>query len=331
MSNYNTMNPVPSTDPRDLDDNATVFDLLLQSTDASVPDRLGAQRKTWFQMEQDAMALVSPNVASLASLTLSANKGLYATGANTLATYDLTSLGRTLGGIASDAAGRAALSAAASGANTDITSITGSAASLTTSRSIAATGDAAWTVNFNGTANVTAAITLASVGAAGTYGSVTTDAKGRVTAGTVATPIANGGTGQTTQAAALTALLGGAPLSIAEGGTGLNAQSFADFSLQNSWVVISSRRAAYRKVMDNVQIEMQIVSGTATDGTLLATLPVGFRPSSLISIPVSSGPNATPSSSVNGPRVSIATDGQITCLNCSSGTGIAFVALIPLN
>lgn len=38
------------------------------------------------------------------------------------------------------------------------------------------------------------ATTLASVGTAGTYGAVTTDAKGRVTAGSVVTPIANGGT-----------------------------------------------------------------------------------------------------------------------------------------
>lgn len=207
MSNYNTMNPVPSTDPRDLDDNATVFDLLLQSSAASVPDRLGVPRKTWAQMEDDAEALVSPNVASLASLTLSANKGLYATGASTLATYDLTSLGRTLGGIANAAAGRTALTAAASGANTDITSITGSAARLTTSRSISTTGDATWTVSFDGTANATAAITLATSGVgAGTYGSVTVNAKGLVTAASVATPVANGGTGEITALAAATTL-----------------------------------------------------------------------------------------------------------------------------
>jgi len=252
MSNYNTGNPVPSIDPRDLDDNAKVFDSLLQSSSASVPDRLGVERKTWHQIEVDAAALVSPNVSALAGLTLSTNKGLYATGAGALATYDLSSLGRTLGGIANAAAGRAALNAAASGingditsltglttalsvaqggtgattssaaraalaaaasgANTDITSITGSAATLTTSRSISATGDATWTVSFNGSANATAAITLAASGvSAGTYGSVTVSAKGLVTAASVATPIANGGTGATTAGAALTAL-GAAPL-----------------------------------------------------------------------------------------------------------------------
>jgi len=320
MSNYNTMNPVPSIDPRDLDDNATVFDLLLQSTDASVPDRLGVQRKTWSQMEIDAAALVSPNVSALAAVTPAVDKGVFFNAVTPvgMGTYTLTSFSRSLGAAVDGAAFHAAIGTAPT------------ASALATARSISATGDAAWTVNFNGSANVTAAITLANVGSAGTYGSVTTDAKGRVTAGVVATSIANGGTGQTTQAAALTAILGGAPLSIAEGGTGLAAQSFANFSLQNSWTVVSSRRAAYRKVMDNVQIEMQIINGTATDGTLLATLPVGFRPASLVSIPVISGPNATPSSTVNGPRVNIATDGQITCANCSSVTGIFFVALIPL-
>lgn len=221
MSDYNTGNPVPSIDPRDLDDNATVFDLLLNSSAASVPDRLGVPRKTYHQMEADAAALVSPNVSALAALTLSANKGLYATGAGALATYDLSSLGRTLGGIANGAAGRAAIGAAASGANTDITSITGSAASLTTSRSISISGDATWTVNFNGTANATGVITLANSGvSAGTYGAVTVNAKGLVTAAQAATPIANGGTGQTSQGAALTALLGASTVPVANGGTG---------------------------------------------------------------------------------------------------------------
>ena len=39
--------------------------------------------------------------------------------------------------------------------------VSGSAATLTTTRSISATGDATWTVNFNGSADVTAALTIA--------------------------------------------------------------------------------------------------------------------------------------------------------------------------
>ena len=62
---------------------------------------------------------------------------------------------------------------------------TGSAATLTTGRTISLTGDVSYTSgSFNGSANVTAVATLASVGTAGTYTKVTTDAKGRVTSGT---------------------------------------------------------------------------------------------------------------------------------------------------
>lgn len=63
-------------------------------------------------------------------------------------------------------------------------STTGSAATLTTARSISITGDATWTTSFNGSANATGVLTLANSGVtAGTYGKVTVDAKGRVTAG----------------------------------------------------------------------------------------------------------------------------------------------------
>lgn len=53
-----------------------------------------------------------------------------------------------------------------------------------TPRSIDMTGDATWTVSMDGSANASAALTLSDSGVvAGTYGKVTVDAKGRVTAG----------------------------------------------------------------------------------------------------------------------------------------------------
>ncbi|OHX19501.1 tail fiber protein [Chromobacterium sphagni] len=55
---------------------------------------------------------------------------------------------------------------------------------LKTSRTLAMTGDGAWSVNFDGNGNVSAAMTLANTGvAAGNYGMVTVDAKGRITSG----------------------------------------------------------------------------------------------------------------------------------------------------
>lgn len=82
-------------------------------------------------------------------------------------------------------------------------SITGSAASLTTGRTIGMTGDVTYTSSaFNGTANVTGTATLANTGvSAGTYRSVTVDTKGRVTGGSNPTTLAGYGI---TDAVALT-------------------------------------------------------------------------------------------------------------------------------
>ncbi|MCY1293718.1 hypothetical protein D9M70_429860 [compost metagenome] len=92
----------------------------------------------------------------------------------------------TYGKVTVDAKGR--VTAGAALAAGDIPTLnqntTGSAATLTTARNISITGDGSWTVSFNGSANATAAFTLANSGVtAGTYGKVTVDAKGRVTAG----------------------------------------------------------------------------------------------------------------------------------------------------
>jgi len=58
------------------------------------------------------------------------------------------------------------------------------ASRLLTPRNISATGDASWTVAFDGSSDVTSALTLSSVGTAGTYTKITTYSKGRVTSGT---------------------------------------------------------------------------------------------------------------------------------------------------
>lgn len=54
---------------------------------------------------------------------------------------------------------------------------------LTTARSLTASGDATWTVNFDGSADATSVLTLAATGVTGgQYGNFTVDGKGRVTA-----------------------------------------------------------------------------------------------------------------------------------------------------
>lgn len=54
MSFYNTGNPVPSLDPRDLDDNAKHLDEFVNGTEPTYTDRLGVERKTLSAIESDA-------------------------------------------------------------------------------------------------------------------------------------------------------------------------------------------------------------------------------------------------------------------------------------
>jgi phage-related tail fiber protein len=64
------------------------------------------------------------------------------------------------------------------------------ASTLQTPRTISASGDATWTTTFDGSADVTSVLTLPNIATAGTYKSVTVNAKGQVTAGTNPTTLA---------------------------------------------------------------------------------------------------------------------------------------------
>jgi hypothetical protein len=187
------------------------------------------------------------NLTALSAATAVIGSVPYWTGATTIGTFPVTSQGRTLLSKSTPADARTVLGAAASGANSDITSLSG----LSTA------------------------------------------------------------------------------LSLPQGGTG-GVQAYADLTLQNSWVVVASRRARYRKVLDMVYLEVQIQSGTATDGTVLATLPAGFRPAFAVAVPVVGQPNTTPSATVPGPRVVIGTDGTIVCQNCSASSAILFSTMLAL-
>lgn len=120
------------------------------------------------------------NTADAAKSVLSASKW---TAARTITLSGVTSTAQTI-----DGSGNVAIPVTAVPATlltgTAAVNTTGSAAKLTTARTISASGDATWATTFDGSANVTSALTLAATGvAAGTYDEVTVDAKGRVVAG----------------------------------------------------------------------------------------------------------------------------------------------------
>lgn len=106
---YNTGNPVPSLDPRDLDDNAEAFDRLMNSLLAQEPDRFGVPRLTWKYVEDAATALVQPNLIALANLSGEADRLPYFTGAGAMSLATLTAFSRTLLAAANASAARSTL------------------------------------------------------------------------------------------------------------------------------------------------------------------------------------------------------------------------------
>jgi len=141
---------------------------------------------------------------------------------------------------------------------------TGSAATLTTGRTIAITGDLTYTSgSFNGSANVTGTGTLANSGvAAGTYtfSTVTVDAKGRVTS----------------------ASSGAAPEAFPSG----TAMLFAQTAAPTGWT----------KSTTHNNKALRVVSGTASSGGSVAftTAFASQAVSGTVSVSASTGPTAAP-------------------------------------
>lgn len=69
---YNTGNPVPSYDPRDLDDNAEILDKLITGTAAVVLNRKGSPLKPWASIQQGAADVLQPALDAAARAELAA-------------------------------------------------------------------------------------------------------------------------------------------------------------------------------------------------------------------------------------------------------------------
>lgn len=183
---YNTGNPVPSDDPRDLDDNAKALDLFCNSTEPTEPDRFSVQRKTLSAIQ----ALYGLNSTALDGLTGAADRLPYFTGPGAMNLATFTAQARALLDDTSFAAMLVTLGAAARGANSDITSLAG----LTTALSIAQ----------GGTGGTSVAAYLANLVAEGAYSKTSilgavSQVAGVPTGGIIETGGTVGGTGRYTK------------------------------------------------------------------------------------------------------------------------------------
>lgn len=64
-------------------------------------------------------------------------------------------------------------------------------------------------------------------------------------------------------------------------------------TLQNGWTIAAGRRAAFRKVLGMVYLEINVTGGTFTTGTAIFTLPPGFIPPFLPLFPCFASGNAS--------------------------------------
>lgn len=140
-------------------------------------------------------------------------------------------------------------------------------------------------------------------------------------------PITGGGTGANTLAGAKSALGITALENDALTASQVANTAWINLTLVNGWTKpAGALRAAYRKVLGLVFVEITVVNGTAP---LVATLPVGYRPSNLVILPTTGIPitAGSPITSIaNLPRYSLGTDGTLSLFDvvASSGSALSF-------
>jgi hypothetical protein len=222
---------------------------------------------------------------------------------------------------------------------------------LSTARTIAASGDGVWSVSFDGSANVTSALTLANTGVtATTYGTSTAvptiavDGKGRITsasntnitfpvttvngqAGTVVlttTNVAEGTNQYFTTARAQAAITGTAPISVASGVVSISQSGGASngFLSSTDWNTFNNKQAAlngtgFVKISGTtISYDNSTYLTTSAAASTYLALSGGTLTGGL------SGTTGTFSGILTTPQVKAATSAGLS-INANSGTQVA--------
>lgn len=100
----------------------------------------------------------------------------------------------------------------------------------------------------------------------------------------------------------------------------MNSGSFINLTLQNGWVNNTSPPAplaGYKKLpFDSLQLTGNIKNGTSAGGTILANLPVGFRPIFNHSFPVYV--NKSPAANSDVPNITVQPNGDLVLFGAAA-------------
>jgi len=151
--------------------------------------------------------------------------------------------------------------------------------SATTAREISITGDATWSVSFDGSSDVTALLTLSNSGVtSGTYKSVTVDSKGRVVSGSNPTTLIGYGITDALSSSAL-----GLTISTLVDGKIPLSQITSDLGIENLTLGTSTSTVTVKNDLnvdgDSVTFKNGLIS--SSEVTTSATTPV-----SIVSLPI---------------------------------------------
>lgn len=114
----------------------------------------------------------------------------------------------------------------------------------------------------------------------------------------------------------------------------LVSETWHNMNLLNGWINSGTTTPAqYRKVVApcfSIQIAGEIRNGTTTNGTVIANLPVGYRPTTrTVTIPIAS--LSSPAAGAAGPFLQLFSNGDLQIWGAAGGVVEYFNAVVPLD